>query len=234
MFFNKRYGLETLRDSLKGIEGVSVLPWKVYRKPSDYKPRDFFGASRVLLRSNLDGSFDSSTWCFLPRTEAYTRVGSKVAKLFKDWNKIRDIGKVGVNLPKSQLDSLHVIAHRVAPRSAYKLNVRLSQTEYGVKALVNRLSASDKRWRKVPMLPEELETLGSHHYFLREVGEKRASKIIAQLKAAHAAISAHLTAQGVDLSKVDFEVSASIKKTSPTHLEFYDLLLKPRKTEESK
>ncbi|MFH0713597.1 MAG: hypothetical protein V1722_03570 [Candidatus Micrarchaeota archaeon] len=227
MYYNKQYGLELLGKALNGVEGTSVLPYRVYRSPEEYNWRHFFGASRVLLRSNLDGSLEKTTWINLPRMDAYRGLKTKVRKMFNYWNRIK-YTHARFSEP-GQRDSFHIIAHRVELRRNYRVYLSLRHNEGKLKVNISNLNKrrDDRTWRQyhwfvdVNDLPRELARING-------LKPKQAEQITERVKAAHEALIKELKAQGIDPKQTVFEASLATKNRSPTKLEFYDFLLKPK------
>ncbi|MFH0713820.1 MAG: hypothetical protein V1722_04260 [Candidatus Micrarchaeota archaeon] len=240
MYYNKLYGLEHLRKALHGTAGVSVLPWRVYRKPEEFQPGHFPGAKRVLLRTNLEGNMNRGAWGNLPREEATPREAREVmAQLSRKWVEKLLTDSSGIWLRGTEKPrSLHFIVHSVEPRANYPIAC-IVERQLGISSRwffnVKTLSRGNKVWRTAAITDSEdsqsaddLETLKKAlHKLKTNLNKRQVNTLANRIVRACTAIEKHFKKQGVDLEETVLETSLAVNKREPTKPEFYDLLLKP-------
>ncbi len=213
MLYNKLYGLELLDRAVKGIDGVSVLPYRVYRSPQDFKRSHWTGANRVLIRSNLNGDMSSHHWAMLPRKDVFVRVKSAVKQMFKE-------GRAAF----PDRDDFHLILHRVKPRRSYNLSIGLFHDELGLTVKFNGGSFRTKVWRMEMPIHVDFSNLAKNLQ-RRGFTENQARVIQARLTRAYGAIIREFKRRGMKTKEIKFETSVTTRKSDPTRLEFYDLLV---------
>ncbi len=230
MFYNKLHGLKFLQRTLKGKRGVSVLPWRVYNSPDEFREEHFPNAQRLLIRTNLRGSLTHTIWTNLPREDVFENPKQAMHRMLEEWKKkvateyeLRDDLETSTAKP----DSLHFIVHSVKPRIKYRANIRITHFSPGgpnPQIKIGRLVGNDvwrlgTSWRS--LTPECIfDELVDRVWLTR----KQASIVTRKIQEVCKVLQEQLKREG--LGHLKFEASASISRDKPTHLEFYDFLLK--------
>ncbi len=235
MIKNKLYGLRLMKRAFKGVEGISVLPWRVYDSPKEFADSHFPGAKRLLIRTNMPGNNGYETWSYLPREDAHGNAIEKMTEMHDYWLNTAKAEVIANELREEKVkpEAIQFIVHKVEPRNEYQLNLQV-HFRLGKVRLVSANLAQGKVWRNSPkdfidaMNFEDLAKYITAHEPSLQV---HANQIVANLEQGYRKVIEKLRDEGHEVDKVDFEMSAATHKDRPTHVEFYDFLLKRTKKE---
>ena len=219
MLYNKLYGLEFMKGALKGVKGATVLPWRVYHSPDEFKPEHFPNAPRLLIRTNFPGNSTEVTHIVLPRSEICRRSNGKMLPRVK----MREMIRYYPTAPPQ------FIVHGVEPRSAYPLSIELRNSKGKIAIIVQATDSQSTIWKVSGRAVVVADNFKEAYADLVEHGkmsEKDATKLVGNLKCAYKAMLKKLRKDGHELKRVEFETSAALRIDKPTEPEFYDFLIK--------
>ncbi|NYZ78490.1 hypothetical protein H0N96_03755 [Candidatus Micrarchaeota archaeon] len=223
MFNNKLFGLKFLKRTLEGVEGASVLPWKVYKKPEEFNSEHFPKAKRFLIRTNLSGNVPFGMWAVLPREDAYQNVKPVMKEMLVKWHGIPHGGEGQPYDP----DSIHFIVHGVDERKEYVANGRIYLIRNKVYFSMGKIDPEEKRFISNACF-EVLDEKNRNRILTAikscNLAPEQAEKVYDAIMRSYKAIAAKVAEEGFLRGKEGWDARFSIHRNKPFEIEFYDFL----------
>ncbi len=248
--YNKLDGLRVLEHALKGVKGSRVLPYRVYREPSEFALTDFdlpaspgsrvvIAPSRLLVRTNLEGDVSDRYWHQLPRDDATLMDAVRTMNhMRRDWE---ELGVRPVDEPPRP--PMHFIVHPVEHRSHYRIYGNVTYGSFrarkGFSISLQFPRLEDFVWRNVRehgaadvpqnaiMIPNSFAARRHvplvHDHLKGLLGERDAKTVLDNLQRAMRRIHTHAARTAGKKEHLQYEASFSIKE-GETDLEFFDLI----------